>query len=168
MVCRGQGFAGLLVSRLHATLTGVSRVFLFVRCGVRVMVFDRSLKRIPFCFSIRRTAVRGFNRKISSGSCQCRTGWPVSSAVWYDEASAWRTSEATQWRAEGEEENNWNIYKRGRKSNLEFGSSGQLQPIHQKSKMSGIRFLGQLKAALATKALFIAVTGLQSHRLLVD
>ena len=60
------------------------------------------------------------------------------------------------------------VCKRARKSNLEFGSSGQLQPIHQKSKMSGIRFLGQFKAALATKALFTAVTGLQSHRLLVD
>ena len=34
--------------------------------------------------------------------------------------------------------------------------------------MSGIRFLGQIKAAVATKALFIAVTGLQSHRLFVD
>ena len=34
--------------------------------------------------------------------------------------------------------------------------------------MSGIRFLGQIKAALATKALFVAVTGLQSHRLFVD
>ena len=85
------------------------------------MVFDRSLKRIPFCFSIRRTAVRA--SVVQGGQLAVRCGMtnPALGVQVKPLGGEWKVKKKTI-----------GVCKRGRKSNLEFGSSGQLQPIHQK------------------------------------
>ena len=120
------------MSMLHAILIGVSRVFLFVRCGVRVMVFDRSLKTNPSFVS--RYAEKQFVGLIE----RCRQ---VRASVVQGGQSAARcgmTNPAlgVQVKPLGGErkvkKKTFGECKRGRKSNLEFGSSGELQHIHQK------------------------------------